>query len=261
MLKAQSPGLKINGHETDVVLIPSAQSRLGNRVNYLLGAYDQFNNLAPIQDPTNTTDGAARFSPQELATWAPSVATAKSNEAIKKAALNVVEQERRQDVAELEKKTPAWQVILGLASPADYLEHVATSDKSQDRLNQVIESLGGKVESRTAAEARNQITDADNVGVSAELINPGNIDLNNRPHVKNKDGSISTVRSITIEQDGTHYVIPTVSDEGTILSNPDAVKLFHKTGKHLGSFKSAKAADKFAQELHESEAAKLKGNE
>lgn len=41
--------------------------------------------------------------------------------------------------------------------------------------------------------------------------------------VKNQDGSTSTIRNITIEQDGRHYVIPTVWG-GRILSNADAMK-------------------------------------
>lgn len=167
--KSSKPRIKINGQETDVVLMPSAESRLGNRINYLLGAYDQFNNLHPIKDPTNQVDGTARFMPQELATWAPSIATAQSDEAIKKAALKVVEKERQQDVADLQKRTPAWTVILGLASPAEYLEHVATSDKRETRLNEVIESLSGKSKLREAEEARDKIGEAENVGISANL--------------------------------------------------------------------------------------------
>jgi len=37
MTIGDKPRIKINGHETDVVLIPSATSSLDNRVNYLLG--------------------------------------------------------------------------------------------------------------------------------------------------------------------------------------------------------------------------------
>lgn len=47
--------------------------------------------------------------------------------------------------------------------------------------------------------------------------------------VKNSDGSLSTIRSITIEEDGKHYVLPTVWD-GKILSGEEAVRRAAKEG-------------------------------
>jgi hypothetical protein len=82
----------------------------------------------------------------------------------------------------------------------------------------------------------------------------GNIDLAKRPVVKNPDGTISTVRSMSFEEDGKEILVPTVSPDGKILSDRQAIDLYHKTGQHLGKFDNPDAADKYAQALHETQA-------
>jgi hypothetical protein len=82
-----------------------------------------------------------------------------------------------------------------------------------------------------------------------DLVKPGNIDVNNRPVVENKDGSISTVRSISVEMDGKNIVLPTVIN-GQIVSDEEAVNHYRQTGEHLGIFSSSYAANKFARALH-----------
>lgn len=86
-------------------------------------------------------------------------------------------------------------------------------------------------------------------------IEKGNIDLNQRPVAKNADGSISTVRSITITDDsGQAILIPTVSPSGVVLSNEAAIQLYKQTGQHLGTFDNEKDAEAYAQALHQSQA-------
>ncbi len=89
--------------------------------------------------------------------------------------------------------------------------------------------------------------------IDTGLVEPGNIDLTKRPVVKNADGTISTVRSIGVNIDGKEILIPTVSDDGRVLSDDEAVQTYMKTGRHLGVFSSPEASTAFAEKLHQSQ--------
>lgn len=86
---------------------------------------------------------------------------------------------------------------------------------------------------------------------SSNAIQPGNIDISDRPIVTGSGGQKSTVRSMSFERDGKEILIPTVSDDGRLLDTDEAIAEYNRTGKHLGIFKSAADATAYAQRLHE----------
>ena len=94
---------------------------------------------------------------------------------------------------------------------------------------------------------------------SPGLITPGNIDLSNRPQVQNPDGSVSTVKSTSVNLGGREVLLPTIAEDGRKLSVAEAVEQYKTTGKHLGIFESPQAATRYAKSLHNAQAMKIKG--
>ena len=93
-------------------------------------------------------------------------------------------------------------------------------------------------------------------------VEEGNIDLNNRPTVKNSDGSISTVRSMSVGTDRGEVLIPTVHPQGYVMSDDDdAIKHWQKTGQHLGIYKSPAAATRAGKRISAGQAKRYGGRD
>lgn len=79
----------------------------------------------------------------------------------------------------------------------------------------------------------------------------GNIDLHKRPVVRNEDGTVSTVKSRSFGFDVGEVLLPTVSEDGRVMSDEEAVDQFRRTGRHLGVFATPEEATEYGQRLHE----------
>lgn len=90
------------------------------------------------------------------------------------------------------------------------------------------------------------------------LLEPGNIDLHNRPVVHNADGSISTVRSMSSEIGGKETLYPSVYGQ-SILNDEAAEQLARMSGKHLGKFDTPENADAYATQLHKDQEEEYSG--
>lgn len=91
-------------------------------------------------------------------------------------------------------------------------------------------------------------------GSNPGLLVRGNIDINNRPNVKNPRGGISTVLTVSFSIEEGEVLVPRVVN-GRIVSPRQAFLSFAKTHKHLGIFDTVAHANAYSVRLHRQQAA------
>jgi hypothetical protein len=156
------------------------------------------------------------------------------------------------------------------------VEYLKLEQKGRNLDFKTFAGVHGAIRPHESAETRNlnpiayRITDSDlkNLNLysgqvkekkkTAKMkLEQGNIDTKTLPFVDNPNGKKSSVSSITVEMDGTHYVLPTVID-GKIVSPKEAIESFKKTKKHLGGFETPEEAEARSQKVHQNEEQRLK---
>jgi len=80
------------------------------------------------------------------------------------------------------------------------------------------------------------------------MLAPGNIDLSRRPKVP-VPGGFATIRSMSAGIDGREVLMPTISDNGRMLTEQEAIDLYLKSGRHLGMFGHPDGASAYARFL------------
>lgn len=145
----KEPKIKIDGHESKVVLVPGPDSKLGDRIRYNYGYYDQFGMLQMLPDASNTTGHTAQFSPVGLEAWAPGVFEEKNQERLTETAKKIQHESLGLAMAEVKKALPLarnvpvpiltklFEMVVGEPNPSkivDLLKQRIQKDTTQEKM-------------------------------------------------------------------------------------------------------------------------------
>jgi len=147
-----------------------------------------------------------------------------------------------------------WSEEQVQAKKVEFKEKVADSALSQWSANNAtafVQSNGELSDTASGSRRASASQFGGEPNSTKGMVKQGNINLFNRPSVQNDDGTISTVRTISIGTDEGEVLIPTVSDDGRVMSDDEAIDTFERTGKHLGIFDSPDDATAYAEKLHD----------
>jgi len=86
------------------------------------------------------------------------------------------------------------------------------------------------------------------------------MNVSKRKPFKNKDGSLSTVRSMSFSTEKGEVLVPTIKarrGQTYPISERQAIDDYKRTGKHLGIYKDSSYATEASISLHEKEARRV----
>ena len=139
------------------------------------------------------------------------------------------------------------------------LSQLPTMEEDYNQLNQYLDNALKSGAGYNANPAAQTLPEAP----AGTLYNPtimtyaGNIDLTNRPQHQNADGSISTVRSMSFNDNGKEVLIPTIAQDGTLMNDEQAIDYYRRTGQNLGVYDTVDEANRAAESIHNSEAYRI----
>jgi len=121
---------------------------------------------------------------------------------------------------------------------------------TQEEIQQALSISANEYANRVGmAELEQQMENLDGVLIK------GNIDISNRPKHVNADGSVSTVASMSVTlDDGKALLLSTVTEDGKMMTQKEAIRYYEATGKHLGVFENLDVANEYADLLHRQQA-------